>query len=271
MNIKRKKEIRLRAEEFRNLCKVGRYSIINLFQECGRFGYKLIRYPITEDGNLGFMCKKNEDIIIFTNSSVRLSREIFTLAHEIGHVMLHLERGDSFFDDDRTISDKSEDMKEQEANFFAANLLMPKNVVNVYFDSEITSFQGKILSAYDIAKIMSAFNVSFEMVLNRLEVLGKIDSNEKVYLDNEKNEKRVGNLLRATGGNTMLNIATNEISMPPEYLDYAIYNYNHNAIPKETLERVLDCYHLTLEDIKDELKIAAEEYDLDELIRRMEG
>ena len=270
MNGNRKKEIRQKADEFRNLCKVNRYSIINLFQECGRFGYKLIRYPIAEDGNLGFSYKKNGDIIIFTNSSVRLSRELFTLAHEIGHVMLHLERRESFLDDIGTISEKSEDIKEQEANFFAANLLMPQNAVNDYFDFELNALQGKTLSAYDVAKMMSAFNVSFEMVLNRLEVLGKIAPDERICLDNEKNKKRVGNLLRATGGNAMLNIAANEISMPPEYLDYAIYNYNHKAIPKETLERVLDCYHLTLEDIKDEIKIVEEEHDLDELIRRME-
>ena len=30
-----------------------------------------------------------------------------------------------------------------------------------------------------------------------------------------------------------------EISIPYEYIDYVIYNYNHNAIPMETLEKVL--------------------------------
>lgn len=47
-------------------------------------GYKLLRYPLGEKADLGFMIKKDNDIVIFTNSCSRLSREIFTLAHEIG-------------------------------------------------------------------------------------------------------------------------------------------------------------------------------------------
>ena len=33
------------------------------------------------------------------------------------------------------------------------------------------------------------------------------------------------------GGNARLNVSSNEIDIPYEYIDYAIYNYNHNAIP----------------------------------------
>ena len=47
-------------------------------------GYKLLRYPLGENADLGFVIKKNNDIVVFTNSCSRLSREIFTLAHEIG-------------------------------------------------------------------------------------------------------------------------------------------------------------------------------------------
>lgn len=42
---------------------------------------------------------------------------------------------------------------------------------------------------------------------------------------------------------------------------------HHNAIPKETLEKVLDCYHLTIEDISDRLICYdAETDELDDLI-----
>ena len=80
-----------------------------------------------------------------------------------------------------------------------------------------------------------------------------IDSNQKLCLDNEKTEKKVGNLLRSVGGNAKLNMPCNEISIPYEYIDYVIYNYNHNAIPKETLKKVLACYQLSIEDISDKL------------------
>ena len=59
----------------------------------GRVGYKLLRYPLGENADLGFSVKKDNDTIIFTNSCIRLSREIFTLAHEIGHILFHLKDG----------------------------------------------------------------------------------------------------------------------------------------------------------------------------------
>lgn len=268
MQDSRKREIRIKADSFRVKCKISRYGIIDLFKECERFGYKLLRYPLGENSDLGFSIKKDNDIVIFTNSCSRLSREIFTLAHEIGHVIMHLEDENSFIDDNVTINGRSTDEKEQEANYFAACLLMPSDDVNRFIDLEIQNFHEKGLSAMDIARIMSEFSVSFDMALNRLESLDVIDSNQKLRLDSERIEKRVGNLLRSVGGNARLNVPSNEIDIPYEYIDYAIYNYNHNAIPKETLERVLACYQLGIEDVSDKIVEYSDDDDddLDDLI-----
>lgn len=53
MLVNRKREIRKFADSFRGKCKVGRYGIIDLFKECERCGYKLVRYPLGNDGDLG--------------------------------------------------------------------------------------------------------------------------------------------------------------------------------------------------------------------------
>jgi hypothetical protein len=136
---------------------------------------------------------------------------------------------------------------------------------------ELNDFKNNGLTAMDIARIMSEFKVSFDMALNRLENLNKINANDRINLDNIRNEKRVGNLLRSVGGNARLNSPSNDIDIPHEYLDYVIYNYNHNAIPKETLERVLDCCKLTIEDVSDRIVVHTEENDdLGELIRGLE-
>lgn len=265
---RRKREIRIKADSVRVKCKISRYGIIDLFKECERLGYKLLRYPLGENADLGFTIKKDNDIVIFTNTCSRLSREIFTLAHEIGHVILHLEDYISFIDDNVTINGRSIDEKEQEANYFAACLLMPADDVSRFIDLEIQDFNEKGLSAMDIARIMSEFNVSFDMALNRLESLSVINQSQKLCLDNERIEKRVGNLLRSVGGNAKLNVPSNEIDIPYEYIDYVIYNYNHKAVPKETLEKVLACYQLTLEDVNDKLIPPSDndDDDLDELI-----
>lgn len=271
MQENRKKEIRIKADDFREKCKVSRYGIIDLFKECERLGYKLLRYPLGEELDLGFTMKKDNDTVIFTNTCSRLSREIFTLAHEIGHVMLHMENATSFIDDTITISGRSTDEKEQEANYFAACLLMPADEVEKFLDLEIDDFTRDGLSAIDIARIMSEFNVSFETALNRLENIGKINPSQRIILDSEKNQTRVGNLLKSVGGNSRLNEASKEIGIPYEFIDYVIYNYNHKAIPLETLEKALDCYHLTVEDISDKLVDYTVDVDnLDDLIGGLE-
>lgn len=268
----RKRLIRKEANAFRDKCKISRYGIIDLFKECDRMGYKLIRYPLGENADLGFAMRRDDDIIIFINSSSRLSREIFTLAHEIGHIILHLNGSQSFIDDNVTIAGRSDDKNEQEANYFAACLLMPSDEVDRFIDLELPDFKTTGLTGMDIARMMSEFNVSYDVVLNRLESLGKIDANQKAVLDTERAEKRVGNLLQSIGGNSRLNIAGNEIYFPFEYIDYVIYNYNNRAIPRETLEKALEYYHLTMEDISDRLVVAPEEDDddLDDLIRGLE-
>ena len=270
MDYSRKKEIRIKADDFRRSCKVSNYGIIDLFHECERLRYKLIRYPLGEGQDLGFALKRDNDIVIFTNTSSRLSREIFTLAHELGHVILHLDNAASFIDNSVTTSGRTTDSIEQEANYFAASLLMPDDEVRKFFDLELEDYKKNGLSAMDIARLMSEFNVSFDMALNRLENLGIIDFNQHQLLDNEKNEKRVGNLLRSVGGNAKLNEASNVIDLPYEFIEYAIYNYNHYAIPQETLLRVLAYYELTMDDISDRLVSDMveddEDIDLDELI-----
>lgn len=266
----RKREIRIAADAFREKCKVSRYGIIDLFKDCERLGYKLLRYPLGDEADLGLVIKKDNDIVIFTNSCSRLSREIFTLAHEIGHAILHLNNEISFVDDNNTISNRNADEKEQEANYFAACLLMPSDEVERFADLQLSGFNENGLTALDIARIMSEFNVSFDMVLNRLENLGKINASTRVNLDIERIEKRVGNLLRSVGGNSKLNMSDKVIDIPYEYIDYTIYNYNQKAIPRDTLERVLAYYQLSMEDISDKLEEHPEEdEDIDDMIRRI--
>jgi len=268
---RRKKEIKIRADEFRRNCRVIKYGIANLFDECEPRGYKLIRCPLGEKSIMGFVQKREGDFIVFTNSSLRLSREIFTLAHELGHICLHMETEDGYIDDEKTIGVLSENDKEQEANFFAACLLMPEDMVGKYLDLEKVECGRASITAFDIAGMMTDFGVSFEMVLNRLKELGKINEKERSCLDNEKSQMRVGNLLKCIGGNRELNLASQNVKLPREYMEWVLYNYNHKAIPIETLERGLRYYNLTLDDVRERVCTKEEkEQDLDVLLGGMD-
>ena len=150
MQDSRKREIRIKADSFRVKCKISRYGIIDLFKECERLDYKLLRYPLGDNADLGFALNKDNDIVIFTNSCSRLSREIFTLAHEIGHVILHLNDESSFIDDSITINGRSTDEKEQEANYFAACLLMQADDVGRFIDLGIQDFGEKVCQRWTL-------------------------------------------------------------------------------------------------------------------------
>lgn len=262
MQITRRREIVRVADEYRSKLKAIRYGILDLFSECEQQGYKLLRYPMGEDSILGFVQKRDEDVIICTNSSVRLSREIFTLAHEIGHAVLHLDKTYAFSDTDITMGNATADEKEQEANLFAAYMLMPDDLTRKYVDLELNK-TGETMDAFDIAKIMSEFNVSFETVLNRLVDTKVITTAKRTLLDSEKNEYRVGKLLYSTGGDAALNIPAKCVRIPFEYLDYTIAVYNRGVISEDILNKVLAFYNLTADDIEEKLNKDEETDDID--------
>lgn len=267
MNKIRMKEIQRKADEFLQNCRVIKYGIADIFSECERAEIRLVRYPIGERGILGFAQIRDNEKIIFSNSSVRLSREIFTIAHEIGHLLLHMQDERMYVDDKTNFTGESIGVEEMEANYFAACLLMPEDKVCKYIALEFEADWNGQWTALDIARMMTAFNVSFDVVLNRLDNLEIIDKKTRTCLDNEKNNKKVTKLLQMTGGNSKLNLISNEKRIPGQYMDWVVYNYNHGVIPEETLRKSLSYFGLMMDDISDELvKKGTEEDDLDALL-----
>jgi len=72
---------------------------------------------------------------IFVNREEFPLRQTFTVAHELGHKILHEEWAKS--SDYRVLlrdSHSEDDFREKEANAFAANLLMPRSMVDRYWE-----------------------------------------------------------------------------------------------------------------------------------------
>jgi len=82
----------------------------------------------------GMVVRKDNAVTIAVNNTQNKRRQRFTLAHELGHSLLH-EGTPVRFDRDFRVnlrSDRSSlavDPEEIEANFFAANLLMPREML----------------------------------------------------------------------------------------------------------------------------------------------
>jgi Zn-dependent peptidase ImmA (M78 family) len=83
----------------------------------------------------GLLVRKKGATIIGVNSAHLETRQRFTIAHEFGHFLLHegleahVDRDFRVAFRDKTSSDASS-VIEIEANFFAANLLMPEDFLN---------------------------------------------------------------------------------------------------------------------------------------------
>ena len=113
----------------------------------------------------GLLVIENNRIVIGYNSNESLVRQRFTLAHEVGHFILHCNNSkkDKIFVDKimfrKNFSSNIERRQEMQANIFAASLLMPKNLVEKEFELIINS--SDYLTEEDIvSKMANKFKVS---------------------------------------------------------------------------------------------------------------
>lgn len=260
MNKSRQLVIEKLAENVRDECNVQDYGFQNIFEATEKLGYQVIRYPIGNEAFLGFALIKDSERIIFSNSSLILSREIFSVAHEIGHQKLHLsEQGKTIIRDD-DFNDRDEN--EIEANYFAVCLLMPKEKVDKFIRLELNEKKTDTWNGLDIARIQTAFNVSYDMALIRLKSLDVLDEPLFDKLKLGKMEKTTTKLLNAINGNSDLCRSSEAKKVPAEYLEWVISNYNDKLIPIKSLELALNYVDLNAEDFE----IPAEEHNNDESV-----
>ncbi len=113
---------------------------------------------------------------LYINAKDSPERQRFTIAHELGHWILHRKEMESNKEMAvlyrRSIGTKENDVFEQEANFFAANLLVPEKMfLKVYQEEQNKTVQqgGFIVSDAVIAKI---FEVSRSVIGYRRQSLG---------------------------------------------------------------------------------------------------
>lgn len=99
-----------------------------------------------------------EEDCIFVNVDEAPVRQTFTIAHELGHRILHSEwaRSSAYKVLLRDQAAQSKDIYEQEANTFAANLLVPRFMLDSYWN---------IASTEDLSKL---FAVSVSVIKNRI-------------------------------------------------------------------------------------------------------
>jgi Zn-dependent peptidase ImmA (M78 family) len=137
-------------------------------------GAQLTYEPFEGDVS-GLLYRSDEGALIGVNSTQAATRQRFTIAHEIGHLVMH--RGKPMYVD-RFVRvnwrNGVSDQQEIEANAFAAELLMPRAFVKDALARTLAG--GQVLSAEVVAqRLAKSFHVSPEAMTYRLANLGLVD------------------------------------------------------------------------------------------------
>ena len=124
---------------------------------------KLTYIDLKEQGNevAGFFVRSDNCIYVSTNDS--FPRTAFTIAHELGHFILHKNSVDQeiLYRKQADLIDQADIEVEKEANWFAASILMPRNRVILYWEL-----------IKDMNKTAALFGVSITAMYWRLKNIG---------------------------------------------------------------------------------------------------
>ena len=128
---------------------------------------------------------------------------------------------------------------------------MPLEKVSKFIRLELNDKSLSTWNGSDIARMQTAFNVSYDMTLICLKALGILSGELLEKLKLEKIEKTTVKLLNAIKGNADLCKSTEAKKIPAEYLEWVISNYYDKLIPRKSLETALSFVDLNAEDLVD--------------------
>jgi Zn-dependent peptidase ImmA (M78 family) len=145
-----------------------------------RLDIKISYEPFEGDLSVsGLLYRDNSHTIIGVNSNESDKRQRFTIAHELGHFILH--EGDQLHVDHNfkvnfrnSVSSQGSNSNEIEANAFAASLLMPEHLISEAYETTISNGVDPFSDDHseEVALLAKLFNVSQTAMLIRLGKLG---------------------------------------------------------------------------------------------------
>jgi len=156
---------------------IGLSSIPIPVEEIARRKNLIIRpFDFGEDISGALIIEGDKGVIGFNPNDPKV-RQRFTIAHEIGHYVLHRPLSNLFFDQTSNFSiqfrsnSKSKDyLKERQANVFAAALLMPKNLLIAHTRNEKIDLSDE----RSLKVLARMFNVSSTAMAIRISNLNLI-------------------------------------------------------------------------------------------------
>ncbi len=146
-----------------------RDPIVNVFQLLEEQGVRILRHALDQDcvsGLSAYSAKYGPCILL--NSSTTIERQIFSLAHEYGHLLMHRR---SYLSANPSSGLDKEHPMEISANEFAANFLVPAAGLRGAFWRNVGQ---KDVGLQDLVFLKRYFKVSAQVLLRRLRDVGLI-------------------------------------------------------------------------------------------------
>jgi Zn-dependent peptidase ImmA (M78 family) len=178
------------------------------------------------DGYSGFSLYDDEFPIVYVNNSSARTRQIFTLFHELAHLLFHTSGIDTI--EDRYIPRLPEQLRRIEilCNQFAAEFLVPDTVFN-------NAMADRDRSEQTAAQLAQRFHVSREVIYRRFLDRGWIDQAEYTRAASEWAAQKSG----GSGGNWYYTQIT---YLGRDYINLAFRQYHQNRIDDAQLAEYLD-------------------------------
>ena len=151
------------------------YSIysapLNVEEIAKQIGLNVKPFPF-EDGVSGILVIDNGIGTIGYNVNESKVRRRFTIAHELGHYILHREQSKLFLDknfkiyfrSDNAAENEQNQLMEQQANAFAAALLMPAKILK----DEMSKIEFDLGNEEAVKSLAKIFNVSSTAMYYRI-------------------------------------------------------------------------------------------------------
>jgi len=115
----------------------------------------------------GILIRKENRALIGINDEEPINRQRFSIAHELGHFLLHKNKF-AFVDYREKKDVLIHNHKEREANIFAAAILMPEKPLKD--DLKEKKYE---ITEYDVQELAHKYQVSYQAMQIRLINLGK--------------------------------------------------------------------------------------------------
>ena len=166
-------DIANKAEQFREQHGLGQYSPINFHQFLLKTNIITVFKPLSDDFSGMSICYRNSYRFMLINSNQILSRQRFTIAHELYHLFIQKD-----FSSHNCTPNKYEytsQPEEYKADIFASNLLLPKNGFLELIPDQEKQKKNKI-TRETIFKIHQYFGVSVKAVIMRLRDFDLVDN-----------------------------------------------------------------------------------------------